>query len=67
MKKNKTNTIALKNGGIYDYNGKTVRLRQRVGVIVTLREPHGKIFLGRADLLKRVGTKRVQSFVAKCA
>jgi hypothetical protein len=57
----------LKNGGIYDYCGKTVRLRQRVGAIVTLREPHGAIFLGRANLLKRVGTKRVETFVAKCA
>jgi hypothetical protein len=57
----------LKNGGIYDYCGKTVRLRQRVGAIVTLREPHGEIFLGRANLLKRVGTKRVETFVAKCA
>jgi len=61
------NIQKLKNGGIYDYNGKTVRLRQRVGAIVTLREPHGAIFLGRADLLKRVGAKRVESFVAKCA
>jgi hypothetical protein len=61
------NIIKLKNGSIYDYNGKTVRLRQRVGAIVTLREPHGKIFLGRADLLKRVGTKKVETFVAKCA
>jgi hypothetical protein len=61
------NITKLKNGSIYDYNGKTVRLRQRVGAIVTLREPHGKIFLGRADLLKRVGTKKVETFVAKCA
>jgi len=61
------NITKLKNGSIYDYNGKTVRLRQRVGVVVTLREPHGKIFLGRADLLKRVGTKKVETFVAKCA
>jgi hypothetical protein len=61
------NITSLKNGGIYDYNGKTVRLRQRVGVIVTLREPHGKVFLGRADMLKRVGAKRVETFVAKCS
>jgi hypothetical protein len=65
MKKN--NTTKLKNGGIYDYKGKTVRLRQRVGAIVTLREPHGAIFLGRANLLKRVGEKRIKNFVAKCA
>lgn len=64
MKKKNTN---LKNGGIYDYNGKTVRLRQRVGAIVTLREPHGKIFLGRADLLRKVTRKRVETFVAKCS
>ena len=61
------NITKLKNGSIYDNNGKTVRLRQRVGAIVTLREPHGKIFLGRADLLKRVGAKKVETFVAKCA
>jgi hypothetical protein len=61
------NITKLKNGSIYEYNGKVVRLRQRVGVVVTLREPHGKIFLGRADLLKRVGTKKVETFVAKCA
>lgn len=66
MKTNKTNT-KLKNGGIYDYCGKTVRLRQRVGAIVTLREPHGAIFLGRADLLKRVGKAKVERFVAKCS
>jgi hypothetical protein len=61
------NITKLKNGSIYDYNGKVVRLRQRVGAIVTLREPHGRIFLGRANLLKRVGTKRVETFVAKCS
>jgi hypothetical protein len=63
----KNTKLNLKNGGIYNYNGKTVRLRQRVGAIVTLREPHGRIFLGRADLLKRVGKKKVETFVAKCA
>jgi len=61
------NIMNLKNGSIYDYNGKIVRLRQRVGAIVTLREPHGKVFLGRANLLKRVGTKKVETFVAKCS
>ena len=61
------NITKLKNGSIYDYNGKVVRLLQRVGVIATLREPHGRIFLGRADMLKRVGAKKVERFVAKCA
>ena len=61
------NITKLKNGSIYDYYGKVVRLRQRVGVIATLREPHGRIFLGRADMLKRVGAKKVERFVAKCA
>jgi len=66
MKKN-TKTTKLKNGGIYDYNGKTVRLRQTVGAVCTLREPHGKVFIGRTNLLKRVGRTRVEKFVARCS
>jgi hypothetical protein len=65
MKKNKT--TKLKNGSIYDYNGRTVRLRQVVGAVCTLREPHGAIFIGRTNMLKKVGTKRVEKFVAKCS
>ena len=57
----------LKNGSIYDYNGRTVRLRQTVGAVCTLREPHGAIFIGRTNMLKRVGKTRVEKFVAKCS
>ena len=49
------------------YNGRTVRLRQVVGAVCTLREPHGAIFIGRTNMLKKVGTKRVEKFVAKCS
>ena len=57
----------LKNGSIYDYNGRTVRLRQTVGAVCTLREPHGAIFIGRTNMLKRVGKTRVEKFLAKCS
>ena len=57
----------LKNGSIYDYNGRTVRLRQTVGAVCTLREPHGAIFIGRTNMLKRVGKTRDEKFVAKCS
>lgn len=66
--KAKSVTLAkLKNGSIYDYNGRTVRLRQTVGAVCTLREPHGAIFIGRTNMLKRVGKTRVEKFVAKCS
>ena len=53
------------NGSIYAYKGQTVRLRQKVGAVCTLRAENGSLFLGRTDLLKRVGQKRVETFVAK--
>jgi len=65
--KTKKKAVTFKNGSIYDYNGKTVRLRQLVGAVCTLREPHGAIFIGRTNLLKRVGKTRVEKFVAKCS
>jgi hypothetical protein len=67
MKKNTKKGMTLRNGSIYDYCGKTVRLRQLVGAVATLREPHGAIFIGRTNLLKRVGRTRVERFVAKCS
>ena len=59
-------TENLHHGSIYTYKGEVVRLRQRIGAIVSLRKPHGASFLGRADLLQKASKTAVKKFVARC-
>lgn len=55
----------LHNGSVYAYKGQTVRLHLQCGAVSALRNEDGQIFSGRSDLLKRIGEKRVERFIAK--
>jgi hypothetical protein len=52
----------LKNGAIYGYRSKIVRLHKQTGATAVYRTDRGQIKIGRADLFRKVSKEIANDF-----